>query len=161
MARFRYVLSACFMAMAALGLSASCMAALAGPRVVVTIKPIHSLAAAILEGVAEPKLMLDGAASPHSYALKPSDAKALSEADAVIYVSRNLEVFLERTLASLPANARVIELEKPPGLRLLPVREGGLHEVSDEVNDDSDRQGHEHGHGHGECGFDVHFGSTR
>ena len=87
--------------------------------------------------------MLDGAASPHSYALKPSDAKALSEADAVIYVSRNLEVFLERTLASLPANARVIELEKTPGLRLLPVREGGLHEVSDEVNDEHDRHGHE------------------
>ncbi len=138
------------MAMAALGLSASGMAAFAGPRVVVTIKPVHSLAAAILEGVAEPKLMLDGAASPHSYALRPSDAKALSEAGAVIYVSRNLEVFLERSLASLPANARVIELEKTPGLRLLPVREGGLHEVSDEGHD-------EHGHGHGEGGFDVHF----
>jgi zinc transport system substrate-binding protein len=140
------------MAMAALGLSASGMA---GPRVVVTIKPIHSLAAAILEGVAEPKLMLDGAASPHSYALKPSDAKALSEADAVIYVSRNLEVFLERALASLPANARVIELEKTPGLRLLPVREGGLHEVSDEG--DGERDHHGHGHAHGEGGFDVHF----
>ena len=147
------------MAMAALGLSASGMAAFAGPRVVVTIKPIHSLAAAILEGVAEPKLMLDGAASPHSYALKPSDAKALSEADAVIYVSRNLEVFLERTLATLPAKARVIELEKTPGLRLLPVREGGLNEVSDEGNDERDPHGHghEHGHGHGEGGFDVHF----
>jgi zinc transport system substrate-binding protein len=143
------------MAMAALGLSASGMAALAGPRVVVTIKPIHSLAAAILQGVAEPKLMLDGAASPHSYALKPSDAKALSEADAVIYVSPNLEVFLEKTLASLPAKARVIELEKTPGLRLLPVREGGLHEVSDEGNDERDRHGH--GHEHGEGGFDVHF----
>ncbi len=131
--------------------------ALAGPRVVVTIKPIHSLAAAILEGVAEPKLMLDGAASPHSYALKPSDAKALSEADAVIYVSRNLEVFLERALASLPAKARVIELEKTPGLRLLPVREGGLHEVSDEGHDE---HGHGQGHGHGPAGegaFDVHF----
>jgi zinc transport system substrate-binding protein len=155
MARFGYVLSACVMAMAALGLSASGMAALAGPRVVVTIKPIHSLAAAILEGVAEPKLMLDGAASPHSYALKPSDAKALSEADAVIYVSRNLEVFLDKALASLPANARVIELEKTPGLRLLPVREGGLHEVGDEGNGGSDHHGH--GHAHGDGGFDVHF----
>ena len=103
--------------------------------------------------------MLDGAASPHSYALKPSDAKALSEADAVIYVSRNLEVFLERALASLPAKARVIELEKTPGLRLLPVREGGLHEVSDEEDDEHGHHGHghEHGHGHGEGGFDVHF----
>ncbi|MGA8771495.1 MAG: zinc ABC transporter substrate-binding protein, partial [Rhodomicrobium sp.] len=52
----------------------------AAPNVVVTIKPIHSLAAAILEGVAEPKLLLEGAASPHAYALKPSDAEALSRA---------------------------------------------------------------------------------
>jgi zinc transport system substrate-binding protein len=99
--------------------------------------------------------MLDGAASPHSYALKPSDAKALSEADAVIYVSRNLEVFLDKALASLPANARVIELEKTPGLRLLPVREGGLHEVSDDGNEEHDQHGH--GHAHGEGGLDVHF----
>lgn len=52
------------------------------PNVVATIKPIHSLAAAILEGVTEPKLLLQGAASPHAYSLKPSDAEALSAADA-------------------------------------------------------------------------------
>ena len=148
-------LSAGLMAMAALGIFAAGIPAWAGPRVVVTIKPLHSLAAAILEGVAEPKLLLDGAASPHSYALKPSDAKALSEADAVIFVSRNLEVFLERAMASLPANARVIELEKTPGLRLLPVREGGLHEAGEDADEDHDAHGH--GHRHGEGGFDVHF----
>ncbi len=118
-------------AMAISGLLAPGHKVSAAPRVVVTIKPVHSLAVAVLEGVAEPKLLLDGAASPHSYALKPPDAKALSEADAVIFVSKNLEVFLERALSALPAKARVIELEQAPGLRLLPVREGGLHEVSD------------------------------
>jgi zinc transport system substrate-binding protein len=159
MVRLGYHLSVCLAAIAAIGFFAASMTAAAGPRVVVSIKPVHSLAVAILAGVAEPKLLLDGAASPHSYALKPSDAKALSEADAVVFVSKNLEVFLERAIKALPANARVIELEKTPGLRLLPVREGGWHEHGEDADEDEDREphGHGHNHSHGEGGFDVHF----
>jgi zinc transport system substrate-binding protein len=151
MARFWIFLSVSLVTMAVPGFFASGIPALGAPRVVVTIKPVHSLAAAILEGVAEPKLLLDGAASPHSYALKPSDAKALSEADAVIFVSKNLEVFLERAVVALPANARIIDLEQTPGLRLLPVREGGWHEAGEESSEEDDE------HGHGEGGHDVHF----
>ncbi len=120
----------------------------AAPRVLATIKPIHSLAAAILEGIAEPKLLLSGAASPHSYALKPSGAEALSESDAVIFVSKNLEVFLEKAIGTLPARARVIELERIPGLRLLPVRE------ADSTGRDDEGEGDGGHHGHG---WDVHF----
>ncbi len=95
---------------------------LSAPNVVVTIKPVHSLAAAILEGVAAPKLLLEGAASPHAYSLKPSDAEALAEADAIVRVSENLEVFLDKAIEALPGKARVIDLERAPGLTLLPVR---------------------------------------
>ncbi|MBT3072134.1 zinc ABC transporter substrate-binding protein [Rhodomicrobium sp. Az07] len=95
---------------------------LAAPKVVATIKPVHSLAAAIMAGVAEPKLLLDGAASPHFYALKPSDARALEGADLVIRVSPHLEVFLDRALASLPEKARVLDLDRSAGLNLLAVR---------------------------------------
>jgi zinc transport system substrate-binding protein len=120
----------------------------AAPRVLATIKPVHSLAAAILEGVAEPKLLLNGTASPHSYALKPSNAEALSESDAVIIVSKNLEVFLEKAIGTLPAKARVIELEGMPGLRLLPVRAADWFGHDGEGEKDSDRHAH---------GWDVHF----
>jgi zinc transport system substrate-binding protein len=129
--------------------------ATAAPRVTVTIKPIHSLAAAIMEGVAEPKLLLGGAASPHSYALKPSDAAALNEADAIVLVSKNLEAFLGRAIAALPTHARVIELEHAPGLSLLPVREGGPHEAEGGAKDDDGEDEHE-GHHHGGS-FDPHF----
>jgi zinc transport system substrate-binding protein len=122
--------------------------AAAAPRVLVTIKPVHSLAAAVMDGVAEPKLLLTGAASPHSYALKPSGAEALSESDAVIFVSRNLEVFLHKAIGTLPAKARVIELERMPGLRLLPVRN------VDWLGHDDAGEGDGHHHAHG---WDVHF----
>ena len=150
MREFVYFAGICLVAIAVLSPLTGGTPALAGPRIVVSIKPIHSLAAAIMEGVAGPKLLLDGAASPHSYALKPSDATALNEADAIVLVSRNLEVFLDSAIASLPANAHVIELERTPGLRLLPVREGGLHGAAGE--EDEEHEGHHHG-----GSFDVHF----
>ena len=51
--------------------------AMAAPDVVVSIKPIHSLVASIMKGVSEPSLIVEGAASPHTYTLKPSNARAL------------------------------------------------------------------------------------
>ncbi len=123
---------------------------LAGPNVVVTIKPVHSLAAAILEGVSEPKLLLDGAASPHSYALKPSDAEALSHADAIVRVSENLEVFLDKAIGALPGKARVIDLDETPGLTLLPVRRGGGF-AQGAAEEAGERLQHDHGP------TDVHF----
>ena len=124
----------------------------AAPNVVVTIKPVHSLAAAILEGICEPKLLLEGGASPHSYALKPSDAEAISGADAIIRVSENLEVFLDKAIATIPEKARVITLDKTPGLTLLPVRtSGGLTQRASAESEEADE--HEHHHGP----TDVHF----
>ncbi len=124
----------------------------AAPNVVVTIKPIHSLAAAILEGVSEPKLLLEGGASPHSYALKPSDAEAISGADVIIRVSENLEVFLDRAIATIPKKARVITLDGTPGLTLLPLRKsGGLTEPASTDSEAADE--HEHHQG----SMDVHF----
>ena len=58
----------------------------AEPQVVVSIKPIHALTASIMAGVGEPSLILKGAASPHGCALSPSDARALQNADLLIWV---------------------------------------------------------------------------
>lgn len=120
----RYVPFAAKLATVALLFAALAVAtpSLAAPSVVATIKPVHSLAAAVMAGVAEPKLLLHGAASPHSYALKPSDARALEGADLVIRVSPHLEVFLDKALASLPEKARVVDLDRASGLSLLAVR---------------------------------------
>src|SRR5271165_5937746 len=112
-------------------------------KVVATIKPIHSLAASIMEGVAEPRLLLEGAASPHTYALKPSDVAMLNTADIIVRVSPNLEVFLEKALRSLSPAVRVINLQQAPGLSLLPVRAHG-HDSHGEDSGDADS-------------IDVHF----
>ena len=114
--------------------------------VVVTIKPVHSLALAVMEGAGAPTLLLKGASSPHSYSLRPSEARTLSTADIVVRVSGNLESFLDKPLASLSQNAKLITLSEIPGIKLLPVRESGTFEPHDDGDHDHDANaaaGHE------------------
>lgn len=95
------------------------------PRVVVSIPPVHSLVAGVMKGVATPDLLVKGGASPHTYSLKPSDAKALAEAQLVFWIGESLEAFLVKPLASLAGKARIVGLIEVPDLRLLPYRSGG------------------------------------
>ncbi len=118
---------------------AAASAAAAPPQVVASIKPIHSLVAAVMEGVGTPALIVKGAASPHTYAMKPSDAKALASADVVVWIGPEFEGFLAKPLEAAK-KATVVELMEAPGLTLLDAREGGAWEPHD--------HGHEHGHDH-------------
>ena len=123
------------------------------PDVVVSIKPIHSLVAAIMQGVGEPALIVEGAASPHTYSLKPSNAAALQDADIVFWIGHGLEAFLEKPLEALGGNATVVELEDAPGIEKLQFREGGPFEVHSHEGE----EGHDHaeeGHSHEESGHD-------
>ncbi|NTJ42508.1 zinc ABC transporter substrate-binding protein ZnuA [Agrobacterium larrymoorei] len=115
--------------------------AMASPNVVVSIKPIHSLVAAIMQGVGEPQLIVDGGASPHTYNLKPSNAKAIEGADVVFWVGDGLEKFLEKPLETLGSKATVVELDGAPGLEKLKFREGGPFEA----HDHGEHEGHDHG----------------
>lgn len=122
--------------------------AMAAPNVVVSIKPIHSLVAAVMDGVGEPKLIVEGAASPHTYSLKPSNAKTLQDADVVFWVGHGLEAFLEKPLEALATKATVIELEDAKGLEKLKFREGGAFEAHDHGDHADGDEGHgEHAHG--------------
>ena len=92
------------------------VAAAAAPNVVASVRPLHGLVAAVMDGVGTPTLLLDGAESPHSYALTPSDANALAEADVVVWVGEPLETFLERPLAALSSSATVLTLAEHPAI---------------------------------------------
>jgi zinc transport system substrate-binding protein len=136
-------------AMAALLLTPTALAADDDLAVTVTIRPVHALVERLMEGVGEPRLLVTGGASPHSYALKPSDARALAESDLVVRVSPALEVTLNAALANLPKKAKTISLHETPGLTLLPAREGGLWEAHDHAGHDHGHADHDHGHDHG------------
>lgn len=120
------------------------------PRVVVSIKPIHSLVAAVMQGAGAPTLLIGSGASPHTYSLKPSDARALQDAELIFWVGEGLETFLQKPLASLPKKARVIELAEADGVMLLGYRESAAwdpHLHGDHGRDERPQtHGHEHEH---------------
>ena len=99
--------------------------AAAAPNIVVSIKPIHALVAALSDGVTTPTLLMRGAASPHDFALRPSDARRLSQADIVIWVGENLESPLAKSTASIASDATVVTLIDRPEMALLARRRGG------------------------------------
>ena len=109
-------------------------------KVVASIKPIHSLASYLMDGVGKPSLIVDGYASPHGFALKPSHAKMLQEADIIFWVGEDLENFFEKPLSSIAKKAEKIELMEAHGLNKLKFRERNIF-------DDHDDHGHDdHGH---------------
>ncbi len=91
-----------------LGLTAG--TAQTAPSVLVTVQPVHSLVAGVMDGVGAPALLLPAGATPHSYSLRPSDARKLARADLVIRVGQALETFLTKPLANIATRARVITL---------------------------------------------------
>ena len=127
-------------------------------KVVASLKPIHSLASYLMDGVAKPDLIVDGYASPHGFALKPSHAKMLQNADIVFWVGEDLENFLEKPLDSIAKKAEKIELLEIKGLNKLKFRERNIfdehddhghddhdHKKKDDHDDHDDHEGHQHG----------------
>jgi zinc transport system substrate-binding protein len=122
--------------------------AVAEPTVVASILPLHSLVANVMESVGTPVLLLKGAGSPHAYALKPSDAQALSDADRVFWVGPALEGFMEKLVEGLPPGT-AIALAGRASITLLPQREGGVWKTPDnEDQTDHAQHGHRHGTAH-------------
>ena len=150
-------------------------------KVVASIKPIHSLASYLMDGIGKPDLIVDGYASPHGFALKPSHAKMIQNADIIFWVGEDIESFLEKPLKSIAKKAEKIELMEIKGITKLKFRERNIFEGHDDhghkeddhddhakKEDDHDDHGHDddhkkdghddHGHeGHAHGEFDPHI----
>jgi zinc transport system substrate-binding protein len=124
------------------------------PRVVASTKPVHALVAAVMGDLGAPGLIVKGAASPHTYSLKPSDAAELEAADVVFWTGHGLELFLEDSIATLAPGATIVALSEAPGIELLPVREGGAFEPHEDEEEGHEGEEHDEGE-HGE--EDMHF----
>jgi zinc transport system substrate-binding protein len=119
-------------------------------EVVVTIKPLHALVARVMAGAGTPHLLVQGALSPHSYALKPSDAARLNAADLLFRMSDAMEPFTARIVKALPRRVHVVTLADTPKLRLLPRRTGAAFAET------ADGHGHGPGRGHDDGAMDGH-----
>ena len=132
-------------------------------KVVTSIKPIHSLAAYVMDGVSKPDVIVDGYNSPHGFSLKPSHAKMIENADLIIWVGEDLEAFLEKPLDSIAKKATKVELMDLNGIKKLKFREKNIFEGHDDHGHKKDKHdGHGHKehkeHGHKKDKHDDHEG---
>ncbi|MBT5226249.1 MAG: zinc ABC transporter solute-binding protein [Proteobacteria bacterium] len=137
------------------------------PRVVADIAPVHSLVSMVMKGVGEPKLLVPQNVSPHHYAMRPSEAKALQEANLVVYVGHDMSPWMEPLFETVAASADALNLSEVDGVLALPYREGPVfgddvnHEGYDHEEEGHDEHGEEdhddhEGHDHEEEGHDEH-----
>ena len=94
------------------------------PRIAVTVKPIHSLVAMVMAGVGEPDLLISGADSPHTHAIRPSEAKIIESAKLLFWIGPTMESSFAKPIAAL-AHGKVMSMLEAPGVTVLPIRAAG------------------------------------
>jgi zinc transport system substrate-binding protein len=115
-------------------------------KVLTSIKPLQLIAAAVQDGVGVPEVLLPPGASPHNYALRPSDVRRVQSVDLLYWIGPDMEGFLPRVLKgrSLPS----IAVQDLPGLKLRRFAEDS-HSHAEEVD--------EHDHDHRPGSLDAHL----
>ncbi|SFL28241.1 zinc ABC transporter substrate-binding protein [Shimia haliotis] len=111
------------------------------PRVVADIAPVHSLVEQVMEGVGTATLLMKPGVSPHGYALRPSEARALQNAGLVIWVGPQLAPQIEKSIESLAGDAHVITLLSQEPTIKFDYRGPDDFEVT--AKDDHDDHGHD------------------
>ncbi|MHC8289743.1 zinc ABC transporter substrate-binding protein ZnuA [Pseudomonas sp. XS1P51] len=115
-------------------------------KVLTSIKPLQLIAAAVQDGVAIPEVLLPPGASPHNYALRPSDVRKVQSVDLVYWIGPDMEGFLPRVLngRTLPS----VAVQDLPGLKLRRFAEDS-HSHAEEAD--------EHDHDHRPGSLDAHL----
>ncbi|TLP54134.1 MULTISPECIES: zinc ABC transporter substrate-binding protein [Pseudomonas] len=116
-------------------------------RVLTSIKPLQQIAAAVQDGVGSPDVLLPPGASPHHYALRPSDVRKVGDADLLYWIGPDMENFLPRVLGGRSKPS--VAVQSLPGMQL---RHFGEDSHS---HDEADHDDHDHDHRPGS--LDAHL----
>lgn len=122
-------------------------------NVVASLKPVGFIAAAIADGVTPVDVLLPDGASEHDYSLRPSDAKRLKNADLVVWVGPEMEAFMAKSAAELPAqkNLSMVNIDGVTPLLI----SGGEDEDEHTAEKSEEQEADAHHHHHGE--FNMHL----
>jgi zinc transport system substrate-binding protein len=136
--------------------------------IVASIKPVHALVAGVMGDLGTPHLLLAAPTSAHHFTLKPSQARALQNADIVFWIGPGMEQPLTKALATLAADAQSVALDDSAGLVLFDFDDDGHDDngTKDKHDGHDDHDGHDghddHGtkdkhNGHGGHGINPHI----
>ena len=122
--------------------------ALATPKVIASIVPVHSIVASVMGEVGTPELLLSGQNSEHTASLSPQQMSDLGQADVVFMIGSGLEHKLGQVSGSdAVGGKKFFTLSEAPGIQTLRIREGGkfeVHEHEEEEHEGEEHEGKEH-----------------
>ena len=104
-----------------------------------------------MEGTGNPDLIIPPGVSPHHYSMRPSEAKALADADIVFWIGSDLSPGFANSVRNLAGDALSVPLMEAPGVMLLEYGDEDTEEHGDghaEHEADHEDEAHAHGHGH-------------
>ncbi|SDR36183.1 zinc transport system substrate-binding protein [Pseudomonas cannabina] len=121
-------------------------------NVLTSIKPLQLIAAAVQDGVGKPEVLLPPGASPHNYALRPSDVRRVREVELFYWIGPDMETFLPRVLQGRSSPA--VAVQSLPGMHL---RHFGEDNASHDDHAHHDEDADEHDHDHQPGSLDSHL----
>ena len=131
------------------------------PQVATDIPPVHSLVSQVMGDLGTPKLIVPPGTSPHGYAMRPSEARALQNADVTFWMGPDLTPWLGRAIKSLTGNAINVALSNSEDLVRHPYRTGATFDSHDHHDHgdhgDEHKEAHKDDHGdHGDEHKEAH-----
>jgi zinc transport system substrate-binding protein len=118
--------------------------AMAAPKVIASVVPVHSIVAAVMGETGTPELLLPGQRSEHRSTFTARQLASLGKADVVFIVGRGLEAKLAQLSGSEAVNGKSFTaLAQAPGIRNLPIRGGGAWAAHDHGGEE-EHAGEEH-----------------
>ena len=139
----------------------------AATQVTVTIPPLASMIAPLLDKDDQLTVLLPDGQSPHGFALRPSHLKAISQADLVVQIGSPVDAWAAKSIARFAKQS--IAMADLPGVEKRPIRQGGLWEkklpkIDQDVsahphNEQDDHHEHKaaHDHDHSAFHYDGHL----
>ncbi|MBO6811154.1 MULTISPECIES: zinc ABC transporter substrate-binding protein [Marinobacter] len=139
-------------------------------RIVTSIKPVELIVSAIATDDMQTTTLVPPGSSPHNYTMKPSQRRALENADVIFWVGPDMETFLNRLLAGQEFSGRTVALMDAEDEPAEVTHGEHAHDAHDDHADDHHghahkeeakeeerhNEGHGHGHDHGD-GEDPHI----
>lgn len=119
------------------------------------IAPVQALVAMILGDLGKPDLLLGPGSSPHHHAMRPSEARALKDADIVVWIGPSLMPGLEKSVQIVATQAQILTLADVSGTTRHANRKMAVFGDVDK-HDDHDHDKSHDDHGHDDHGDHAH-----
>lgn len=120
------------------------------PKVVADTLASHALVSMVMGDLGQPKLLLEQGSNAHDVQLKPSQARALADADLVVWIGPEMTPWLDRALQGLTPNGRKLSLLHSAGTKTFAYDDKPDEHGHDDDHDHGEEDHHDHDHDHGD-----------